>query len=140
MTLAWYGQLHFRSATRSLVLAVGSWITFVEYRLAGPANRLGRSAYSAAELNTMQEVISLVVFALISWLSLHEPLHWNHALGFPLVTAGTAVLFRGRSVREGPRPIAARTISAVGRAAQPPRVRSSSVRQWAVSSALTMRR
>ena len=44
----------------------------------------------------MQEVITLVVFALFSWLYLNEPLQWNHALGFLLITAGAAVVFLGR--------------------------------------------
>ncbi|MFO0688910.1 MAG: DMT family protein [Myxococcota bacterium] len=96
MTLAWYGHLRFRSAPLLLVILVSWGIAFVEYCLAVPANRIGRSVYSAAELKTMQEVITLVVFALFSWLFLNEPLHWNHALGFLLITAGAAVVFMGR--------------------------------------------
>jgi uncharacterized protein len=97
MTIAWYGHLRFRSAPLFTVI-VASWaIAFVEYCLAVPANRFGRDVYSAAELKTMQEVITLVVFALFSWLYLNEPLHWNHAVGFLLITIGAAVVFLGRS-------------------------------------------
>lgn len=96
MTLAWYGHLRFRSAPLFLVIVVSWGIAFVEYCLAVPANRFGRDVYSAAELKTMQEVITLVVFALFSWHYLNEPLHWNHALGFLLITAGAAVVFMGR--------------------------------------------
>ena len=80
-----------------LLAIVLSWgIALVEYCLAVPANRFGRNVYSTAELKTMQEVITLVVFALFSWLYLNEPLQWNHALGFLLITAGAAVVFLGR--------------------------------------------
>ncbi|MBY0401336.1 DMT family protein [Myxococcota bacterium] len=97
MTLAWYGHLRFRSAPIVLVILVSWGIAFFEYCLAVPANRIGRDVYSAAELKTMQEGITLVVFALFSWLYLDEPLHWNHALGFLLIGAGAAVVFLGRS-------------------------------------------
>jgi uncharacterized protein (DUF486 family) len=93
MTFAWYGHLKFRS-TPLLVAVVVSWgIAFVEYCLAVPANRLGRAAYSTAELKTMQEVITLLVFIGCSWLFLREPLGWNHLLGFALIAAGAAVVF-----------------------------------------------
>lgn len=96
MTLAWYGHLKFKS-TPLLIVIVASWaIAFVEYCLAVPANRIGHGAYSAAELKTMQEVITLVVFALFSVLFLEEPLGWNHALGFTLIAGGAAVVFLGK--------------------------------------------
>jgi uncharacterized protein (DUF486 family) len=72
-----------------------SWgIALIEYMLAVPANRLGHRVYSAAELKTMQEVITLVVFAGFSVLWLKEPITWNHALGFSLIAAGAFVIFR----------------------------------------------
>jgi hypothetical protein len=96
MTAAWYGHLKYRS-TPLLIAIVASWgIAFVEYCLAVPANRLGRAVYSTAELKTMQEVITLVVFAGFSWLVLREPLGWNHLIGFALIAAGAGVVFMGR--------------------------------------------
>jgi hypothetical protein len=96
MTAAWYGHLKYRS-TPLLIAIVASWgIAFVEYCLAVPANRLGRAVYSTAELKTMQEVITLVVFAGFSWLVLREPLGWNHLVGFALIAAGAGVVFMGR--------------------------------------------
>ncbi len=93
MTFAWYGHLKFRS-TPLLIAIVASWaIAFVEYCLAVPANRIGRAVYSTAELKTMQEVVTLVVFAGFSWLFLREPLGWNHLVGFTLIAAGAAVVF-----------------------------------------------
>ena len=97
MTIAWYGHLKFKeSALPTVVLA--SWgIAFVEYWLAVPANRWGSEVYSAAQLKTIQEVITLVVFAAFSVLYLKEPLGWNHAFGFALIAAGAAFVFSGRA-------------------------------------------
>jgi uncharacterized protein (DUF486 family) len=96
MTFAWYGHLKFRS-TPLLIAIVASWgIAFIEYCLAVPANRIGRAVYSTAELKTMQEVITLIVFAGFSWLFLREPLGWNHLVGFALIALGAAVVFMGK--------------------------------------------
>lgn len=76
---------------------LASWgIAFFEYWLAVPANRYGHAVYSAAQLKTMQEVITLVVFAGFSALWLKEPLGWNHAIGFSLIVAGAWFIFPGR--------------------------------------------
>lgn len=75
---------------------MGSWlIAFFEYWLAVPANRIGNQVYSAAELKTMQEVITLTVFAVFSVLYLKETLTWNHAIGFALIAGGAAFIFKG---------------------------------------------
>lgn len=95
MTLAWYGHLKFKS-TPLLIVIVASWgIAFIEYCFAVPANRIGHAVYSAAQLKTMQEVITLVVFAGFSVLYLKEPLTLNHAIGFALIAAGAWFVFRG---------------------------------------------
>ena len=88
MTLAWYGHLKFKAAPLLLVIFVSWGIAFFEYCLAVPANRWGHSVYSAAELKTIQEVITLVVFAGFSVWVLKEPLGWNHAIGFALIALG----------------------------------------------------
>lgn len=96
MTFAWYGHLKYRS-TPLLIAIVVSWgIAFVEYCLAVPANRIGRAFYSTAELKTLQEVITLLVFVAFSWLFLREPLGWNHLFGFALIALGAAVVFLGK--------------------------------------------
>ena len=96
MTLAWYGHLNFKSSPLWLVVLVSWGIAFIEYCLAVPANRYGHGLYSAAELKTMQEVITLIVFAGFSVLVLKEPLGWNHAIGFALIACGAAFVFAGR--------------------------------------------
>jgi hypothetical protein len=97
MTLAWYGHLNFKA--RPLILVVlASWgIAFIEYCFAVPANRYGHAIYSAAQLKTMQEVITLVTFAGFSAVYLKEPLGWPHAIGFALIAAGAAFVFAGRA-------------------------------------------
>lgn len=93
MTFAWYGHLKYPNAP--LVIAVlGAWsIAFVEYCLAVPANRIGYGIYTAAELKTMQEVITLIVFAVFSVFYLGEKLTLYHLLGFALIAGGAALVF-----------------------------------------------
>jgi uncharacterized protein (DUF486 family) len=95
MTFAWYGHLKYKSSP--LILAIlASWgIAFIEYCFAVPANRFGSAVYSAAQLKTMQEVITLIVFAGFSVLYLKEAITWNHAVGFALIAGGAYFVFRG---------------------------------------------
>ncbi len=97
MTFAWYGHLKFRSTPLLLAIIVSWGIAFFEYCLAVPANRIGRAVYSTAQLKTMQEVITLIVFVGFSWLVLKEPLGWNHFIGFALIAAGAAFVFLGKA-------------------------------------------
>jgi uncharacterized protein len=95
MTLAWYGHLRFKEVPLAGVI-VASWlIAFVEYCLAVPVNRWGSAVYTTAQLKTIQEVITLVVFAGFSALYLKEPMTWNYAIGFALIAAEAFFVFRG---------------------------------------------
>jgi uncharacterized protein len=93
MTFAWYGHLRFKEQPLLLVIAVSWGIALIEYCLAVPANRWGSAVYSTAELKTMQEIITLLVFAAFSVLYLKEPLGWNHALGFSFIALGAFFIF-----------------------------------------------
>jgi len=95
MTFAWYGHLKFTDRPLWLVVIVSWMIAFVEYCLAVPANRIGHAVYSGAELKTMQEVITLLVFAMFSVGYLREALTWNHAVGFALIALGAFFVFKG---------------------------------------------
>lgn len=96
MTLAWYGHLKFKTAPLLLVIFASWAIALVEYLFAVPANRWGHSVYSAAELKTIQEVITLIVFAGFSVWVLKEPLGWKHAIGFGLIALGAWFVFQGK--------------------------------------------
>lgn len=93
MTLAWYGHLKFKAEPIWLVVMLSWGIAFFEYWLAVPANRIGHAVYSAAELKTIQEVITLMVFAGFSVFLLGEALTFKHLLGFALIAGGAAVIF-----------------------------------------------
>ncbi len=95
MTFAWYGHLRFKAAPLVTVIVVSWLIAFVEYCLAVPANRWGSAVYTTAQLKTIQEVITLLVFAAFSILYLKEPMTWNYLIGFALVAAGAFFIFRG---------------------------------------------
>ena len=94
MTFAWYGHLKFKETWLPLVVVVSWGIAFFEYWLAVPANRWGSAVYTAAQLKTMQEVITLIVFAGFSFFYLKQPLGWNHALGFALIAVGASLIFQ----------------------------------------------
>src|ERR1700704_4201570 len=95
MTLAWYGHLRFKEAPLAGVILVSWLIASVEYCMAVPANRWGSAVYTTAQLKTIQEVITLLVFAAFSVLYLKEPMTWNYAIGFGFVAVGAFFIFRG---------------------------------------------
>ncbi|MEO5613466.1 MAG: DMT family protein [Cypionkella sp.] len=93
MTFAWYGHLKHKSTALITVIFISWGIAFFEYCLMVPANRIGSSIYNGAQLKTIQEVITLSVFAVFSVFYLKEPLTWNHALGFAFIALGAFFIF-----------------------------------------------
>ena len=93
MTFAWYGHLKYKTASLVLVILASWLIALPEYALQVPANRIGHGYFSAAELKTLQEVITLTVFAVFSVFYLKEPLTWNHAIGFAFIALGAFFIF-----------------------------------------------
>ena len=94
MTFAWYGHLKYKHAALWLVILVSWGIAFVEYCFQVPANRIGHGHFSAAELKGMQEILTLVVFAVFSVWYLGEPLKWNHIAGFALIVVAAFLIFK----------------------------------------------
>jgi hypothetical protein len=94
MTFAWYGHLRFKERPLLLVIVVSWLIAFAEYCFQVPANRIGHGQFSAAQLKTMQEVITLVVFSVFSVLYLKEPLKWNYLVGFALIVGAVFFVFK----------------------------------------------
>ncbi len=95
MTFAWYGHLNYTSKPLWMAVMVSWGIAFFEYWLAVPANRIGYQVYSAAELKTIQEVITFAVFAVFSIFFLKQAITVNHLIGFALIAAGAFFVFRG---------------------------------------------
>ncbi|WP_181699813.1 DMT family protein [Chthonobacter albigriseus] len=95
MTLAWYGHLKFTDKPLWVVVIASWMIAFVEYCLAVPANRIGYGTYSAAELKTIQEVVTLTIFVIFSVVYLKEAVTWNHLIGFAFIAVGAGFIFRG---------------------------------------------
>lgn len=93
MTFAWYGHLKFPHSALWRVVVISWLIAFFEYCFQVPANRHGFGYFSAAELKTIQEIISLSVFMVFSVLYLGEQLKWNYILGFAMIAGAAFVIF-----------------------------------------------
>jgi uncharacterized protein (DUF486 family) len=94
MTFAWYGHLKFKKTPLLVVILISWLIAFAEYCFHVPANRIGHGQFSAAELKTIQEVITLVVFAVFSIFYLKEDFKWNYLVGFVLMTGSVFFVFK----------------------------------------------
>ncbi len=94
MTFAWYGHLAFKQKALWIVVLASWGIAFFEYWLAVPANRIGHNVYSAAELKTIQEVITFAVFIVFSVFFLKEAITLQHVIGFAVIALGAAIVFR----------------------------------------------
>ena len=94
MTFAWYGHLKYRSSPLLLAIIVSWGIAFAEYCFQVPANRIGYGQFTGAQLKTIQEVITLVVFSVFSVVYLKEQLRWNYLVGFGLIIAAVFVIFK----------------------------------------------
>lgn len=93
MTFAWYGHLRYTNRPLLLVILVSWGIAFFEYCLQVPANRIGYAVYSPAQLKTIQEIITLLVFVVFSVSWLDAAIKWNHVVGFVLIVAAAFFIF-----------------------------------------------
>lgn len=105
MFVAWYGHLKLQDAGISTnwpvwVIVLFSWgIALIEYCFQVPANRMGYDSnggpYSLLQLKVIQEVITLVVFIIMSLLLFNNfTLRWNHLVAFALLIAAVYFAFR----------------------------------------------
>jgi uncharacterized protein (DUF486 family) len=94
MTFAWYGHLKYKASPLWTAILVCWGLAFFEYCLQVPANRWGSAVLSAAQLKTIQEVITLIVFAGFSVWYLGEPIRWNHIVGFFFLVLASFFIFR----------------------------------------------
>ncbi|MDP4176384.1 MAG: DMT family protein [Bacteroidota bacterium] len=94
MTFAWYGHLKYKNKPLLLVIVVSWLIAFVEYMFQVPANRAGYGQFNAAQLKTIQEIITLIVFSVFSVLYLREDFRWNYAVGFFFIVLAAFFIFK----------------------------------------------
>ena len=94
MTFAWYGHLKHKSTALWIVILVSWGIAFLEYCFQVPANRIGHEFFNAAQLKTIQEVITLVVFSVFSVLYLREEFRWNYLVGFLFIILAVFFIFK----------------------------------------------
>jgi hypothetical protein len=94
MTIAWYGHLKYKDVPLWQAIVVSWLIASVEYCFQVPANRIGHYEFTAAQLKTIQEVITLVVFCVFSVLYLKEELKWNYLAGFALMVGAVFIIFK----------------------------------------------
>jgi uncharacterized protein (DUF486 family) len=94
MTIAWYGHLKYKSSPLWIAVLVSWMIAFVEYCFQVPANRIGHYQFSAAQLKTIQEVITLIIFSIFSIVYLKEGLKWNYVVGFLMIILAVVFIFK----------------------------------------------
>jgi uncharacterized protein len=94
MTFAWYGHLKYKSSPLWKAIVVSWLIASLEYCLQVPANRIGSARFTTAQLKTIQEVVTLVVFCVFSVLYLREDLKWNYFVGFGLMILAVFFIFK----------------------------------------------
>jgi uncharacterized protein (DUF486 family) len=94
MTIAWYGHLKYKESVLWKVILISWLIAFLEYCFQVPANRIGHAQFSAAQLKTIQEVITLIVFCIFSVSYLKEDLKWNYLVGFAMMIGAVFVIFK----------------------------------------------
>jgi hypothetical protein len=93
MTFAWDGHLKYKTSPLWMAIAVSWGIALAEYCFQVPANRYGHGQFNGAQLKTIQEVITLIIFMIFSVLYLKEDLRWNYLVGFSLIIAAVFFVF-----------------------------------------------
>ena len=93
MTFAWYGHLRFRDSPLWMAIVVSWMIALVEYCFQVPANRIGSYQFSTAQLKTIQEVITLIVFSIFSVTFLKDQFRWNFAVAFLFIVGAVFFMF-----------------------------------------------
>ena len=94
MTIAWYGHLKYKESPLWKVIFLSWMIASLEYCFQVPANRIGHRHFSAAQLKTIQEVITLAVFSVFSVIYLKEDLKWNYLVGFSFMIVAVFFVFK----------------------------------------------
>ena len=97
MTFAWYAHLKNLSGKPWYVAAIISWgIALFEYLLQVPANRIGYTALSLAQLKILQEVITLAVFVPFAAIYMRQPLRLDYLWAAACLMGAVYFIFRSR--------------------------------------------
>ncbi len=94
MTFAWYGHLKYKNSPLWKAIFISRLIASAEYCFQVPANRIGHYQFSAAQLKTIQEVITLIAFSVFSVVYLKEGLKWNYIAGFLMIIGAVFFVFK----------------------------------------------
>jgi uncharacterized protein (DUF486 family) len=94
MTFAWYGHLKYRNSPLWIAILASWSIALLEYCFMVPANRIGSYQFSTAQLKTIQEVITLTVFAAFSIFYLKEEFRWNYLAAFAMMVGAVFFMFK----------------------------------------------
>jgi uncharacterized protein (DUF486 family) len=99
MTFAWYAHLRNLSDRKWYIAAVLSWgIAFFEYMFMVPANRIGSSELSLAQLKILQEVITLTVFVPFVVLYMRQPLRLDFLWAALCIVGAVFFMFRSHGI------------------------------------------
>ena len=95
MTFAWYAHLKELNHKPWIIAALISWgIAFFEYMLQVPANRIGFTVLSVAQLKILQEVITLSIFVPFALFYLKEPLKLDYLWAALCMVGAVYFMFR----------------------------------------------
>ncbi len=95
MTFAWYAHLRNLGSRPWYVAALISWgIALFEYLLQVPANRIGYTQFSLAQLKIMQEAITLAVFVPFALVYMRQPLKLDYLWASLCIMAAVYFVFR----------------------------------------------
>ena len=95
MTYAWYGHLRTMSARPWYIAALVSWmVALFEYLLQVPANRIGYTQFSLAQLKVAQEVITLLVFLPFAAIYMNQPMKLDYLWAALCLVGAVYFVFR----------------------------------------------
>lgn len=99
MTYAWYGHLKDLKGKPVVIAILLSWgVAFFEYCLQVPANRMGFQYFTLAQLKVIQEIITMVVFAIFAVVYMNERIKMDYVYAGLCLVAAAYFLFRDAKV------------------------------------------
>ncbi len=94
MTFAWYYHLKHQGWPLWKAIMISWLIALIEYCLAVPANRYGHtSQFNLFQLKMIQEIITLIVFAVFAIVVMKEAFHWRYLVSFAFLLGAAYFMF-----------------------------------------------